>query len=161
MPKRKVLEPLDPLQFEGFKNYELSRRGLTPKFNRRDNAKRLIVAIDLDAYADEPRSKRFSGGTLQKIIENAEHIIVQLFSQTKQVRPTRLGAGVHDKRHFEEIDRAKSVCGAVFFVRTTSDRVGYWLAEIGRFEREGARVCLLDGAGAAVVSRRRADDAGF
>ena len=159
MPRRKIVEPLDRLQLDGFKNYELGRKGLTPKPNPGCDAKQLVTATDLDAYADEPRGKRFSNARLRRILETAETVVVQLFTQTTRTRPRRLGAGLHEPSHYSAIDNAGHTNNTVLFVRTTSDRLAYWLAEIGRHGREDGRVLVLDGAGVATISREGANSA--
>lgn len=153
MTRRKILEPLDEIHLEGFKNYELTSGPLTPRFNPNDNMRRLIVAVDLDAYAEKPPGRRFSTGTTKKVLEHADAVVIQLFTQTKRVRPKRLGMGAREAEHRDAIDIASGSANSILFVRTTTARLGHWLALAGHYGRDGALVVVLDSAGVIVVAR--------
>lgn len=153
MARRKILEPLDEIHIDGFKNYKLAKGPLTPRFNPNDNMRRLVVAVDLDAYAEELPGKRFSSGTTRKVLEHVDATVIQLFTQTKRVRPKRLGMGVRETEHRDAVDIASSTANSILFVRTTTARLGHWLALAGHYGRSGALVVVLDSAGVMVVSR--------
>lgn len=118
----------------------------------------IVMIEDRDQFAAVVRTKRFSPDALEEAFEGAVSVtLVAYVPRTRQLS-RRLGQDTQFEAHRAAIGEALSANGGTrIFIRSTSDRIGFWKSTAHRLAPPECVFRILDGDGACrVVFERRA-----
>lgn len=141
-----VLEPLLPDFFAGWVGAKLEANGLP--ISLAELPKPSVIVIDDRDFANElPRGRRFDRPTLTACLRNARSITMALYAPSR----IRLGDGKLDGGHRRALQRSLAAGSPAVFVRTTSDRVRFWIGEAREHATAETVIRMLDSHGSCLI----------